>query len=557
MSPAEEGFRPVITPPEPRGTSPRSLLERYLSEKLVKEGLLTAEQLAEARAVQAERIVSLTAAITHLGLVDGARLRRLCSRLVGTPSVNPGDVRRAEPDALALLPREFAAEFQVIPFARRGETLFVATAEPWQLPVLAEIGARTGLRVAARFVEDAAIEGLLEVLYGIEQRRSQRPKARDALGPDDVVPPATPQPAAPAPAPVAVRRKETAPVPGKHAEASPRPAPPATAALPLIELTSSPPPEPAEETEELMSETTFAAIYQDAAWRVGASSLPPAGRQPAAEGAPSRELPPLGARPPGRPAPDEAALALFEDSAPAREAKRIAAPAREAAAPPAPAPPEPPPPPAPATPAAASDPPPGAAAAQRGSDEPPAEDLGASLEEGLGAPEALREIRPLASLGEARAALAATGDSRQLGWLLTRYALSKGRRVALFTRRGTLYVGWTAAGEGVDTPAVRELRVVPAPGSIFATVEATGAPFVGPLVEHPLHHALVAAFGGVYPRAVALFPVQHAGRVAVALYVDGGPSERLARDVADVALLLEGVSAVLERLARFARARSE
>jgi hypothetical protein len=522
----------MMTPPEPRGTSPRSLLERYLSEKLVKEGLLTTEQLAEARAVQARRIVSLTAAITHLGLVDGARLRRLCSRLVGTPSVNPGDVGRAEPDALALLPREFAAEFQVIPFARRGETLFVATAEPWQLPVLAEIGARTGLRVAARFVEDAAIERLLEVLYGIEQRRPCPPEAGDAFGPQGMVPPAT-------------RQRASAPASAPDA-------------LPLIELTASPAPEATEESEELMSETTFAAIYQDAAWRSGAPSLPPAGRQTLAEGAPSRELPPITAGAPVTPRHEELALELFEASAPARRAKPTAAPATAAAAPSASRPTDPPAPAAPSPPAAAPTPPTRSAAEpQHAADEPAAEDLGASLDEAIGAPEVLSEIRPLTSLAEARAALAATGDSRQLGWLLTRYALSKGRRVALFTRRSALYVGWTAAGDGVDGPAVRALRLVPAPGSIFAAVEATGAPFMGPLVEHPLHHALVAAFGGVYPRAVALFPVHHAGRVAIALYVDGGPADRLARDVADVALLLEGVPAVLERLARFARARPD
>lgn len=518
----------MMTPPEPRGTSPRSLLERYLSEKLVKEGLLTTEQLAEARAVQAQRIVSLTAAITHLGLVDGARLRRLCSRLVGTPSVNPGDVGRAEPDALALLPREFAAEFQVIPFARRGETLFVATAEPWQLPVLAEIGARTGLRVAARFVEDAAIERLLETLYGIKPR-SRRPEAGEAFGPRDVVPPASPK-RAPAPAS-------------------------APAALPTIELTAAPAPDAAEEGEELMSETTFAAIYQDAAWRSGASSLPPAGRPTAPEGAPARELPPITAGAPETPPHDDAALALFEASAPARRAKRAAAPGAEAAAASASRPTDPPA--APAPPPAAAPPARASAATQRAADEVPAEDLDASLDEALGAPGTLSEIRPLTSIAEARAALAATGDSRQLGWLLTRYALSKGRRVALFTRRSALYVGWTAAGEGVDDQAVRALRLVPAPGSIFAAVEATGAPFMGPLVDHPLHHSLVAAFGGVYPRAVALFPVHHAGRVAIALYVDGGPADRLARDVAEVALLLEGVPAVLERLARFARTRSD
>jgi hypothetical protein len=54
---------------------------------------------------------------------------------------------------------------------------------------------------------------------------------------------------------------------------------------------------------------------------------------------------------------------------------------------------------------------------------------------------------------------------------------------------------------------------------------------------------------------MALFPVHHAGRVAVAVYVDGGPGGRLARDVADVALLLEHVPPILERLARFARVR--
>jgi hypothetical protein len=463
----------MTTSLESRGTSPRSLLERYLGDKLVKEGLLTAEQLAEVRAVQAERIVSMTAALTLLGFVDGPRLRRLCSRLLGTPSVNPGDVGRAEPEALALLSKDFVAEFRVIPFARRGETLFVATAEPWQLPVLAEVGARTGLRVASRFVEDAAIERLLEVLYGIKRRRPPVREESDSLGAEDMV---LPNDLAP----------ESRGTPAPPAGAQPRPeppvaAPPAAEAPPARSDASAVSPGSAVESEELMSETTFAAIYQEAAWRSSGSALPPAGRQRGAQPGVARDLPPMPAEsaqdaPPAPVVPAPVAAEAAPQRSPEPEPPQLG--------------PEPAPPPAPAAPAE-----PAAPSASAESTRP-AEDLGSALDEALGSADVQRALRPLTSLDEARTALAATGDSRQLGWLLTRYALSKGPRVALFTRRAALYVGWTAAGEGVDAAAVRELRLVPADGSVFAAVEATGTPFMGPLVEHPLHHDMVCAFVG-------------------------------------------------------------
>jgi hypothetical protein len=138
----------------------------------------------------------------------------------------------------------------------------------------------------------------------------------------------------------------------------------------------------------------------------------------------------------------------------------------------------------------------------------------------------------------------------QLGWVVVRHALTLGRRVALLLHRSDVWMGWTAAGDGVSPEIVAALMVPPQPGTVFGGVATARAPWTGPLAEHPIHERFLRVLGGGdRPRSAALVPVCVADSVALGIYLDGGPGGALPDTLWSIAALASEVSAALDRLA--------
>jgi len=157
---------------------------------------------------------------------------------------------------------------------------------------------------------------------------------------------------------------------------------------------------------------------------------------------------------------------------------------------------------------------------------------------------------PITSLAEANALLDAATDRDEVGRVLLRFSLGKGRRVIVFVRRALLWAGWLGAGEGVDVRHLSSLLMPTAPGTIFGLVAGTGAHFLGPLAPHPVYAPFLAALGGARPRTCTLLPVHFHGRLVFGVYVDGGPGKRVTADIGELVILAQRVPAALERLIR-------
>lgn len=249
---------------------PLARLEGELARSLVGEGLLAPAELDEARARQRALGGRLATCLLELGLADEVRLRGLCGRLLRVPTALPADVAAAPPTILACVDPELALRFRVIPYARSGSALLLATAEPWRLPLLDSLAARAGGPISPRFLDEAPLARLLGRLYA-------------------------------------------APVDPRHL-AEPPPRRRALALRPRAAAAEAPP-------AELLSETGFEALYQRGA---GAGPAPPSGPpEPTRDGVEPPE--PAPARPGGRPAPlrarlDPAQLAPLADLDAARAA---------------------------------------------------------------------------------------------------------------------------------------------------------------------------------------------------------------------------------------------
>ncbi|MFW5879120.1 MAG: hypothetical protein ACOCVR_04795, partial [Myxococcota bacterium] len=156
--------------------------------------------------------------------------------------------------------------------------------------------------------------------------------------------------------------------------------------------------------------------------------------------------------------------------------------------------------------------------------------------------------RPIATLEEAVALMEKATGRDELGSVLLRFAMARGSRALLLTRRGRVWFGWLGAGQGVDPGSIPGLMLPSEPGTAFGLVGETGAPFLGPLAKNPVHDAFLARLGGARPGSVGLFPVHHRGKLVFGIYLDGGDGRNLSPDVGELLLLAQKAAMALQRL---------
>ena len=109
-----------------------------LGELLVREGLVSRDQLARALAEQQQTGMRLGYCLVRLNLVPEVELTKTLARQFRMPAV---DLSRFEvdPRVLKLVPAELAAKHLVLPLKREGRTLTVALADPANVGVLDDL----------------------------------------------------------------------------------------------------------------------------------------------------------------------------------------------------------------------------------------------------------------------------------------------------------------------------------------------------------------------------------------------------------------------------------
>ncbi len=136
-----------------------------LGEILVRENLLTPEQLREALDYQRTHGGRLGYNLVKLGLVSDDMVTAVLSRQYGVPSVNLEmfDVDQA---VIRLIPREVADKYSVLPLARVGATLTLAMVDPTNVFAMDDIKFMTGLNIEPVVVSEAGVQEAIERYYG-------------------------------------------------------------------------------------------------------------------------------------------------------------------------------------------------------------------------------------------------------------------------------------------------------------------------------------------------------------------------------------------------------
>ena len=134
-------------------------------EKLVEEGLISAEQLTQAQAEALRSGQTVRQALIRLKVIDPLALAHWLSRTLGIPRVELASYL-IDAQVLEVLPEPLARKHRVIPLFKLGTTLTVATADPLNLTALDELRLRTGMTIEPVVSTEAEILQALDEYYG-------------------------------------------------------------------------------------------------------------------------------------------------------------------------------------------------------------------------------------------------------------------------------------------------------------------------------------------------------------------------------------------------------
>src|SRR5689334_11585252 len=126
-----------------------------LGETLLKDNLITPQQLKEALDYQRINGGRLASTLVKLGMLSDEEVTAVLSRQYGVPSVNL-DLFEVDPAAVALVPQETAERYSVLPLSRVGATLTLAMVDPTNVFAIDDIKFMTGLSVEPVVVSETA-----------------------------------------------------------------------------------------------------------------------------------------------------------------------------------------------------------------------------------------------------------------------------------------------------------------------------------------------------------------------------------------------------------------
>ena len=156
-----------------------SEIRKKIGQALIQNGLLTPEQLTRAEALAQTENRELEEILIRFGWIREPDFIQAVSRALSVPWVSPSRIAVA-PEVMKMISREASEKYRVIPLfvQQRGgeETLYVATSDPTDERMLAELASLAGRRVRPMLASRADIELVLKSSpTGLVQQKEEHP----------------------------------------------------------------------------------------------------------------------------------------------------------------------------------------------------------------------------------------------------------------------------------------------------------------------------------------------------------------------------------------------
>src|SRR5579863_5350339 len=145
-------------------------MSQRLGDLLVKEKIITPEQLEQANKVQKEQSCRLGSALVKLGFLTDEDVTNFLSRQYGVPAINLSYFE-IDPAVVKLIPFETAKRYQILPLSRVGASLTIAMVDPTNVFAMDDIKFMTGFNIEPVVASEAAIAAGIEKAYGENQQQ--------------------------------------------------------------------------------------------------------------------------------------------------------------------------------------------------------------------------------------------------------------------------------------------------------------------------------------------------------------------------------------------------
>jgi type IV pilus assembly protein PilB len=136
-----------------------------LGEILVKESLITQDQLQKALEFQRVNGGKLGSCLTKMGFITDDDITGVLSRQYGVPSINL-KYYEIDPNVIRLIPQDTALRYQVVPLSRVGSVLTIAMTDPTNVFAMDDVKFMTGFNVEPVVASEAAISDAISRFYG-------------------------------------------------------------------------------------------------------------------------------------------------------------------------------------------------------------------------------------------------------------------------------------------------------------------------------------------------------------------------------------------------------
>ncbi len=138
--------------------------DNRLGELLVREKLISIQELQKAREHQKTTGENLGKSLTKLGYITDLEVTEFIANQYNVPSVDL-DEYEVEPEIIELIQRDVAERHKIVPISRAGNSLVVAMVDPTNLNAIDDVKFLTGYNVEPVVASESSIERVLERHY--------------------------------------------------------------------------------------------------------------------------------------------------------------------------------------------------------------------------------------------------------------------------------------------------------------------------------------------------------------------------------------------------------
>jgi type IV pilus assembly protein PilB len=140
-------------------------MSQRLGDLLVKEKVITQEQLEQATKLQKESHTRLASALVKLGFLSDEDVTNFLSRQYGVPAINLSYFE-IDPAVVKLIPFETAKRYQILPLSRVGASLTIAMVDPTNVFAMDDIKFMTGFNIEPVVASESSIVEGIDKAYG-------------------------------------------------------------------------------------------------------------------------------------------------------------------------------------------------------------------------------------------------------------------------------------------------------------------------------------------------------------------------------------------------------